>query len=735
MMNLLVRWLKGTPVVVVAVVIISWQLMTPFGSRNMLNRLDYIFYDWRAQMATWVAPAAGKVKKSEVVIVDIDERSIQQEGRWPWSRYRVAHLVEQLQLAGASVIAFDVVFSEAENNKLLISKLEESATSAGQRAQIQSLVNLWQPDEDLASAINQLDTVLGFFMNRETDSQVGMLPGAVAELPSNNVLLSAKGYMAPLEGLQAAALGGGFVTTFPDMDGVIRRTPLLMNYKQQAYPSLALAAVMAYLLTDEITLNFQTVGEIAALAQVSLTKQPIQTDALGRVLVPFYQSGHHFPYLSAGDVLTDTFDHERVAGKIVFIGTSSIGLADLVNTPFTTSFPGVEVHGLVAQGLLGGGFPFRPVWIPGALFSFQCVLVFGLIWAFARRRPLTMVMAALSINLLLVAGNLLSWIYWHIELPFVSTFVLVQLLFGWYLVMGFIREHSIERRIRGMFAQYIPPAHIEQMLSSPEDYSMAGESKELTVLFSDIRSFTTISEKLSATQLKQLLNVYFTPITEAIFRNDGTIDKYVGDMVMAFWGAPVDDPDHRIKALKTALEMQRITKALTPTLAAQGLPPVQIGIGLNTGLMNVGDMGSEYRKAYTVLGDAVNLGSRLESLTKFYGVEILVGEATIEGCDDIVFRFCDRIVVKGKQFPVDAFEPLGLRVAMSEQQMAQLSRFNVAIEFYRQQQWDLAIVELKVLHQLEPHCKLYSLYLDRIELLRHEKLPADWDGVYTHTSK
>ncbi|AZZ91618.1 CHASE2 domain-containing protein [Hahella sp. KA22] len=727
-------FLKHLPALLIAVAMIGWQLITPSGDRSLLNRLDYVFYDWRAQTA---AHFTRTELYTDVVIVDIDEESIQREGRWPWSRARVAALVEALQESGAAVVAFDVVFSESESNNFI----ESVAASAGpdlsdeERAVLNRIAMSWRPDEQLAERLSEIDTVLGFFMHLDTSMQIGRLPDPLAAAPAGNVLINASGYAAPLLELQDVATGSGFVTTFPDADGVIRRTPLFMSHDGSVYPSLALASAMTYLLADEVELEFAPLGAVQAASGMRLTDALVQTDAVGQVLVPYRQGRGQFRYIPAWITLAGGLASQELEGKLVFVGTSAIGLADLVSTPFATVFPGVEVQALVAQGLLQGGFPYRPVWEPGAVLVFQLALLLLLVWVLPGRRPLTMVLAAIMISLLLVALNTLIWTRWRMDFPMISTLLLEQGVFGWYLVTEFIHEYAVERRVRGMFAQYVPPAHIDRMLDNPEQYSMAGESKELTVLFSDIRSFTTISEQLSAAQLKELLNLYFTPITESIFRNDGTIDKYVGDMVMAFWGAPVDDPEHAEKAVKTALEMQAITRRLSSELTAKGFPAIQIGVGINTGLMNVGDMGSQYRKAYTVLGDAVNLGSRLEGLTKFYGVDVLVGETTVKAADGYVFRFCDRIQVKGKDIPVDAYEPLGEKGRLDAVAMNRLTRYQRAIESYRARQWEQADAIFQQLQIEEPGCRLYDLYRERINGLREQTLPEDWDGVYRHTSK
>jgi adenylate cyclase len=331
--------------------------------------------------------------------------------------------------------------------------------------------------------------------------------------------------------------------------------------------------------------------------------------------------------------------------------------------------------------------------------------------------------------------NFRLWTAYKLDFPLSLLLFLILLITTINLIYGFFAESRTRKMIKGMFDQYVPPAHIDSMLANPDSYSFEGESKELTVLFADIRSFTSISEVLSATQLKRLLNDFFTPITGIIFDHHGTIDKYVGDMVMAFWGAPLDDLDHRGNAVRSALRMLKKTEELKVQFLEAGLPEVNIGVGLNTGLMNVGDMGSTYRRSYTVLGDAVNLGSRLESLTKFYGIRLLVGEETATNLDGFLFRTIDKVKVKGKDEAITCYEPLCELADATQAQTGQLGRYHNALGLYYEKEWNAAQRAFSALVEAEPDTLLYRIYLERIASLRESELPENWDGSYTHTSK
>lgn len=312
---------------------------------------------------------------------------------------------------------------------------------------------------------------------------------------------------------------------------------------------------------------------------------------------------------------------------------------------------------------------------------------------------------------------------------------LIVALFVLNTAYGFLSERLTRKTIKGMFDQYVPPAHIDAMLANPDAYTFDGESREMTVLFADIRDFTTVSESLSATELKQLLNEFFTPVTSIIFEHNGTVDKYVGDMIMAFWGAPLHDPQHRSNAVTAALEILEKVEQLHEEFPKKGFPAINIGIGINTGMMNVGDMGSVFRRAYTVLGDAVNLGSRLEGLTKFYGVKLLIGEETYGQLDGFLCRLIDKVKVKGKDLAVNAYEPLYKESEASDALQAEVADYHSALDYYYAQAWDSAHEKFAALQKQSPNTLLYAIYLERIEALRTQSLGSDWDGSFQHLSK
>ena len=716
----------------------SQLTMTP-GEPSLMNRLDFLLYDKRFN--TMLEPPAPS--DHNIVVVDVDERSLQSQGRWPWSRSKLATLVSQLAAQGAIVIAFDVVFSEKERS-LLSSIGEKSDTTVLSLPEIEQNLKAWgvdlDPDQTFAESFSETDVVLGLFFQDSESIQVGKMPPFVLELDpkeaERSVIIKKDGFTANLPILQDNALRGGFVTTFTDADGVIRRSPLVMLQENKVYPSLSLAAGMSYLFLDSIELFTERIGEVETVTSVQIGDQRIPTDAKGQVIVSYKGPAKSYPYISAEDVINGKVEPGVLENSIVFVGTSAIGLADLRSTPVGIQYPGVEVHVNILRTLLDGGAYSKPDWELGAVIL--QLLIIGLVLSFLlpKLKPIPLLITSLSAFSVVVISNFYVWHEFHLDLSLVNVLLLIVVLAVLNFTEGFLRENNQRRMLKGMFDQYVPPAHIEAMIKDPEAYNFEGESREMTVMFSDIRGFTTLSEQLNAADLKKLLNRFFTPITGIIFENKGTIDKYVGDMVMAFWGAPIEDKRHTVHAIRAALEMLDCVEELKVEFKSIGLPEVNIGVGLNTGMMNVGDMGSTFRRAYTVLGDSVNLGSRLESITKFYGAKLLIGPETyLGGKDEFVFRHVDRIQVKGKAEAVDVYEPLGAVGTVDQEILDELGMYHQALACYFEKQWPESKTKFSELKLKNPDLKLYEMYLQRIEDFEQQGVEDDWDGRFVHTSK
>lgn len=707
--------------------------------RTLRERLEYLSYDLRLNLGLAATPTANDA----ILILNIDERSLQQEGRWPWPRRRLAQLIDSLRDAGAAVVAFDLVMSEPERSaadtlEALIAQ-QADAAAAGRYDALLALARARDGDRQLARALTGMDTVLGYVLHTARADSSGILPApapltgetdalfAVPELPTHTANL-------PL--LQQAAGHGGFITVMPDADGVIRRVPLLVRHRGELYPSLALEAARVYLFAREIGIDTAEVGSGRVVEHLSLARdQRIHTDAGAQVLVPYAGPAGSFDYLSAADLLAGDFDPARVENRIVLVGATALALADVKPTPVQNVYPGVEIHASILAGLLAGYFPYQPDWASGA----NVFIIIGVGSLLALVLPFLGPVWILLISALVlsgfIAGNFWLWTEHRLALATTTPTLAIAAIMLFNLSYGFLGEARRRRQLKGMFGQYVPPQLVEEMSRNPRQYHAEGESREMSVLFADIRNFTTISESLGAGELKDLLNRFFTPMTETIFHHRGTIDKYVGDMIMAFWGAPLHDARHAGHAIEGALGMLAAADRLREQFLAEGLPEINIGIGINSGVMNVGDMGSQYRRAYTVLGDAVNLASRLEGVTKYYGVRLVVGERTRELAPDFVYRTLDRVRVKGKRQGVTVHEPLCAQTELTPEMHAWLQRHDAALAAFWNQDWETAEGGFHGLAAERPQDRLYGLYLERIEQLRRRELPPDWDGVFERREK
>ncbi|MEP4545119.1 MAG: adenylate/guanylate cyclase domain-containing protein [Saccharospirillum sp.] len=734
------RWGALLLGILITLSLAGYQLLQGrYDQTSLIKRLDYLLYDWRFNLLNSHEHFARS--DANIVIVDIDEASLFAEGRWPWSRDKLATLTRNLTDAGAVVIAYDILMSEPQENPTR--RLQLQARQEGDEAIAKALapfVELTEYDQQLADTFASVDVVMPFLFHEQAATRTGQLPAPVYSLSPEQaerlLAVQAQGYTGALPVLQDAAVGAGFIVPAIDGDGVLRSAPLITQYESALYPSLSLAMGLAYYFIEGIDLSVARYNDqLDVINWLQFADQRIRTDVAGRVLIPYLGAQGQFPYLSATDVLNQRTEPGVLDNALVLIGTSSVGLADLRTTPVGTQFPGVEIHATLLNALLAGDFPYTPD-IAHTLTAL-ILLTLGVIYSVISSRigPLGLVSATLILLALLVGLNFYFWQQQKVALPLASSLLLTIGLSALHLLQGFLGERRTKQHISSVFGQYVPQAHIDHMLAHPNEFGFAGETRDMTVLFSDIRSFTTISESLDATELKDLLNRYFTPITESIFNHQGTIDKYVGDMVMAFWGAPLKDPDHARHALEAAVDMINTLKTLNPELNRLGYPTIDVGIGLNTGPMNVGDMGSHFRRAYTVLGDAVNLGARLEGLTKFYGVKILVGPETYAAIDGWAFRPIDRIRVKGKLEPVSVYEPIAPREVLSDEWHQELTLWADTYQTYLNRNWALTRKKLNELINQSQSPALYQVYLNRLTDLEAEGVPPDWDGTYTHTSK
>ncbi|RUR06105.1 CHASE2 domain-containing protein [Legionella sp. km772] len=684
------------------------------------------------------------IKQNNIAIVAIDDQSIAEQGRWPWSREKMASLVNKLHQMQAAVVAFDIIFSEPERNIMTqaLSSLDKTpaASDGSLHTSLKQLVPYFNFDEAFAKSLSQGDFVLGMVLDAQNDSTSGSLPAPLLTLSqeqANSLAIpTMNGYLGNIAVLQNAAHQAGFLNAAPDDDGTLRQTNLIMNYHNNIYPSLALEATRLYLLSDQIQLVTANYGRTSVLEGLQLDQTLIPTDETGSILIPFRVGAYAYPYISASDILENRVKEKDIASKIIFIGATATGLGDLKPSSIANNYPGVEVHASIASAILDNYFPAKPVWGRGLEF----VLIIGLGVIGALLFPFLNAFILSIIALLSILGWLFTttwlWTTHHLVLTLLFPLIAVLFLAFMNMVNSYLSASKQRKEIKSVFGQYVPQQHIDTILKSSNESLLEGESKELTVLFSDIRGFTTMSEKLTAVQLKAQLNEYLSAMTAVIFALGGTIDKYVGDMIMAFWNAPISDHQHAKKTILAGLEMQRTLQEVNKIFLEKNLPDIHIGIGINTGMINVGDMGSRYRRAYTAIGDSVNLASRLEGMCRPYEVDILVGEDTYkETKDDFLFLYVDKVKVKGKTQGVDIYLPLGLATEVSPEQIEEVNAHAIAVQHYFNQEWEIAESLFTTLHTKYPNRYLYEVYLDRVKTYKENPPGENWDGAYVALTK
>ncbi|MFA5370552.1 MAG: adenylate/guanylate cyclase domain-containing protein [Sideroxydans sp.] len=710
--------------------------------------LDAKLYDYRMLLSL---PHS---TDDRIVILDIDEKSLKQEGRWPWGRDKLATLTDDLfDHYGVVTVGFDVVFAEPDTSSGLNVLQELGRKQFKDVAQFQSVLNQIKPtleyDALFAAKLKQHNTVLGYyFSNSEAgapQSKSGVLPppifatGTFKGRAINFVQWDSYGANLPV--LQANAATAGHFNPLVDFDGIVRRIPMVVQHDGAYYESLSLAVVRSVLGWPRLTPGFagaqsKGYGGLEWLTleaeQGSLT---IPVDDQVSTLVPYRGQRGTFKYISVADVLNHQVPLADLQNKIVLVGTSAPGLMDMRSTPVGEVYPGVEVHANMISGILSQKLKQSPPYMVGANVVLLLLVGMALSLILPLLTPVRGMLLALGALTADVAINRILWDYADLAMPLAGGLLLILVLFGLNMTFGYFVESRAKKQITGLFGQYVPGDLVDEMAKHPESVSMEGDSREMSILFSDVRGFTTISEGLEPKELSELMNEFLTPLSRIIYEQRGTIDKYMGDCIMAFWGAPLADAEHAQRAILAGLKMQRALAELQPHFKARGWPEIRVGVGINTGRVSVGNMGSEVRIAYTVMGDAVNLASRLEGITKEYGAQIMVGEMTKQAAPQFVYREVDKVRVKGKVEPVAIFEPLGLTGEVEQAVLDEVKLFHQALRSYRKQEWDKAELELLSLHNMAPTSKLYQVYAERVAYYRANPPGAEWDGVFIFKTK
>ena len=678
---------------------------------QLLDVLEFRTYDMRMRSEGIRIPAG------DVTIAAIDEKSLAAIGRWPWSRRTQAELIDKLDALGARVIALDIFFPESENSKLLahIGRLEAEQGTADKSSPYESIKRALATDSTLARAItNSGKVILSIVLLSEEEArgrpaaEAAYTLDQVKDQAIRGILDSGDGsldfdmprtfgVLANLPEIQAGAKYAGHINSTPDSDGTVRRASLVMRHKGHFFPSADVQTARAYLGVDDLFLHTTHYG----ITGLAIGSRIIKTDERGRALIHYHGPEKTIPTISISDINAGVVDPVFIKDKIVIIGPTAKGIGDVAVTPYGTVFPGVEIRANTIQNLIDNDFINRPDWV--TLVDALVMLGVGLFLSWLLPKIGMWQGAALALAFLVIhtlAAVILFRVPWlnMLWLNIVYPSVLILLLFVSSTIAKYVSAETGKRQIKTAFQHYVPTAVVNEITDNIDRLRLGGDKRELTVVFSDIRGFTSVSQSLAPEDLVRLLNVYLTQMTAKVFDHDGLLDKYIGDAIMAVYGAPIHRNDHAVLACRTALDMLDALDELQATWKTEGLPILNIGIGINTGPMVVGNMGSENRFDYTVIGDAVNLGSRIEGLNKTYGTRILISEFTYEQVRDEFphVREIDITRVRGRTTPVRIYE---LMRATEYSSMEWVAEYQEAYKLVRKNEQSQALLIFQYLDE------------------------------------
>jgi len=641
-------------------------------------------------------------ESKNIIIVDIDETSLETFGQWPWSRSMVSELINKISDADAGIIGLDIVFSEADKTSphMIASKLGLNKKKVANYDQI------------LAETFSHTPVIGGYFFrfDKKSNNKIPMIPAVFIEkgLQGDHNIFEAKGVVPNIDILQKSLYSSGFFNNIPDSDGIIRSVPLIMRYDGIIYPALILEMLRVYSKVNNITI----IGSKMGVEKIEFGDFSIPTDYAGRLYVNYRGGRGHFKYISAADILHNNFKIEDIAKKFVLIGASAVALADLRATPLDNVIPGVEVLANVLDNILQGDFIYAPYYV--SLYDLLLIWTIIFISAYIFFNINKWLLLPVAIVLFIMLYKIFFYIFFEFGIAINLFFPLLAFIGTLILTasIDYIKTSRQKEFIQRIFSKKVSKAVMDDLIKHKNSQILEAHEQEVAILFSDIRGFTTISEELRSSQkLVKLLNRYFTPMVEEISIHKGTVDKFIGDAIMAYWNAPNLVNDYADKAVISALGQIRILEKLNNDLNAEFGLKLKIGISIHTGLVTVGEMGSIDRSDYTIIGDNVNLASRLEGLNTLYGTTIIISKSTKELLKGTyMIRPLDIVQVRGKHEAVEVFEVLS--VEKNKKIDTELNSYNKALSLYREGEVQQAYKAFETLYKIYED-KLYLLYMNR----------------------
>jgi len=737
------QWFRLPLVIMMALVALSVAVIRP----DFTEQLERSLLDQRFKMRGAIHHDA------RVVIVAVDDNALTEVGRWPWPRDKIATIIERvLGEYQAKVLGFDMVFSEPQLNPL-----REASRLLNEDGKAEtSVVNWLEKHEQLGDLDARLEAVLGKYHNRlvpgyffyPKGSKVPKLAqGRVVEylqFMQNSVIssefedgaVSLIPQLAAIEGnlprFTKQADVSGFFNFFPDSDGMVRHMPLVVEYDGDVYPSADMQLLRIYKDWPSLRVKIGPIG----IKTLEMGDQVIRTDGSGSMLLNHYGPSYTFQHVSAADVLENRVSPALFKDAIVLLGVTAVGVFDYRPSPFDSVFPGVEVRAAAISNVLNG----EEIWRPDGLDAIEVIAVLLLALLCGRlvigSGAVLQSLSIFGVPLLLLA--LAMWLFVSFGIWLQVTYLLLATLLATIPVtlLEYMVESNKRAFIHDAFSHYLSPEVVEGLAEHPEMLKLGGEECHLTAMFSDIASFSSFSERLSPTELVHFLNQYLTAMSDIILQHGGTIDKYEGDAIIAFFGAPMPMDDHAVQAVLAAMAQQQALKRLRIEWAAKGYPEIHIRLGMNSGLMVVGNMGTHTRMNYTMMGDHVNLAARLEGVCKVYRVPILISRDTYDLIRErVAARFVDRVCVVGRKQPVDLYEPLATREEMTPAITQRSREYEKAWNLMYKRQFDAAVKLLLCLHQAYPDDGLYEVMLARAYQYIKTPPEAGWTGIFILNEK